>query len=207
MVIRISRLVLRLLVLLLAIAAVAALGFFAWQLATGPVSVAWLNPYIERQLSGERVVVEHRRHAGAPGARSAARAHARPACGCSDPDGRLLSELPEVEIGLSTSAMLLEGAIAVRRIEATAPSLMLTRREDGSIGFDDESASADAADFDHRLAARRVPGCRQTSAERWGHTSRRSGSSAASSVLDDRKVGRTLRARDAELSIARLAIA
>ena len=201
MVIRISRLVLRLLILLLAIAAVTA-GFFAWRLATGPVSVAWLNPYIERQLSGERVIValeDTQLRLGRDQLLELTATGVR----VRDRDGRLLSELPEVEIGLSTSAMLLEGAIAVRRIEAAAPSLMLTRREDGSIGFDDDSASADASDFDISLvlADFLMPA---DSAERWGRIEeiRILGGEL---VLNDRKVGRRLRARDAELRIARLA--
>jgi hypothetical protein len=198
---RISRLVLRLLTLLLAIAAVT-VGFLAWQLATGPVSVAWLNPYIERQLSGDRVIVELEDTQLRLGhdqllelTATGVRVH--------DRRGRLLSELPEVEVGLSTSAMLLEGALAVRRIEAAAPSLMLTRREDGSTGFDDQSAEAGATDFDLGLVLTDflMPA---DSAERWGHIEeiRFFGGEL---VLDDQKVGRTLRARDAELRMARLA--
>jgi Protein of unknown function/AsmA-like C-terminal region len=201
LVIRISRFVLRLLTLLLAIAAVTA-GFLVWQLATGPVSVAWLNPYLERQLSGDRVVVELEDTQLRMGRDQLLELTAT-GVRVRDRHGRLLSELPEVEIGLSTSAMLLEGVIAVRRIEAAAPSLMLTRREDGSIGFEDESASAGTTDFDIGLvlADFLMPA---DSAERWGHIEeiRIYGGEL---VLDDRKVGRTLRARDAELRIARLA--
>ncbi|MGH6896483.1 MAG: AsmA-like C-terminal domain-containing protein [Geminicoccaceae bacterium] len=201
MAIRISRFLLRLLTLLLTIAAVAA-GFLAWKLTTGPVSVAWLNPYVERQLSGDRVVVDlddTQVRLGGDQLLELTAIGVR----VRDPQGRLLSELPKVEIGLSTSALLREGAIAVRRIEAAAPSLLLTRREDGSIGFDDGSASVAATDFDIGLvlADFLMPADR---AERWRHIEeiRIAGGEL---VLDDRKVGRTLHARDAELRIARLA--
>ncbi|MGH6905427.1 MAG: DUF3971 domain-containing protein, partial [Geminicoccaceae bacterium] len=200
MVTRISRLVLRLLALLLAIAAVTA-GFLAWQLATGPVSVAWLNPYLERQLSGPRVVVELEDTQLRLGRDQLLELTAT-GVRVRDRHGRLLSELPEVEIGLSTSAMLLEGRIAVRRIESAAPSLVLTRREDGSIGFEDESA-AGSTDFDIGLVLADFlkPA---DSAQRWGHIEeiRIFGGEL---VLNDRKAGRTLRAREAELRLGRLA--
>ena len=198
--IRVSRLVLRLLALLLAIAAVA-IGFLAWRLATGPVSVAWLNPYLERALSGERAVVDLDDTQVRLGGDQLLQLTAI-GVEVRDPRGRLLSELPEVEIGLSTSA-LLQGALAVRRVEAAAPSLMLTRRADGSIGFhDDPDRGSEAAGVDLAAVLADLVAS-EDGTERWGDLEelRIAGGEL---VLDDRRLGRTLRARDAELSVVRV---
>jgi len=198
--IRLSRLLLRLLALLLAMAAVAA-GFVAWQLATGPVSVAWLNPYIERELSGDRAVVDLEDTQVRLGGE---RLLELTAIGVQvrDPNGRLLSELPEVEIGLSTSALLLQGALAVRRIEAAAPRLVLTRRADGSIGFDDDPDRASGATGVDLAALLAGLVASEDAAERWGDLEvlRIAGGEV---VLEDRGLGRVLRARNAELSVVR----
>lgn len=200
MVIRISRIALRLLAVLLALAAVAG-GFFAWLLLSGPVSLPWLTPYLERELSNHSAVVaidDTQLRLGKDRSLDLIAAGVR----VSDSRDRLMSKLPEVEIGLSTSAMLLEGAIAVKRIEATAPSLMLTRREDGSIGFGDEGRPTDATGVDISSLLTNLL-ISSESTERWGHLEeiRISGGEL---VLDDRTFGRTLGARDANLRIARL---
>jgi hypothetical protein len=199
LVIRISKVLARLLALLIAGAAVA-LGFFAWLLLNGPVSVAWLTPYLERELSKERVVVtivSSQLRLGQDQSLDLLALGVR----VSDPRGRLLSELPEIEIGLSTSAMLMEGAVAVSRIEATAPTLALTRREDGSIGFDDDPrGDPDATQFDLGLLLADVLTSADSAGKcRYLEEIRVSGGEL---VLDDRALGRTLRARDAELAIA-----
>jgi Protein of unknown function/AsmA-like C-terminal region len=198
--IRLPRLVLRLLALLLAIAAVAA-GILAWRLATGPVSVAWLNPYLERALSGERAVVDlqdtHVRLGGDQLLQlTAIGVEVR------DPRGRLLSELPEIEIGLSTSG-LLQGALAVRRVEVAAPSLMLTRRADGSIGFhDDPDGGSEGAGVDLAVMLADLVAS-EDGTERWGDVEelRIAGGEV---ILEDRRLGRTFRARNAELSVLRV---
>ena len=139
MILRVSKLLVRVLVLLVAVVALA-LGFFAWLLMSGPVSVAWLTPHIERELSSETVAVDiddTQLRLGEDQSLNLSAIGVR----VRDPDGRLLSELPEVEIGLSTSALLFERRIALRRIDAVAPTLLLTRREDGSIGFARRSTS------------------------------------------------------------------
>jgi hypothetical protein len=197
LVIGVSRFVLRLLAPARAIAA-ATVGLSAWLLLSGPVSLPWLTPYLERELSSENAIVdiddtqvrlsEHRLlELTANGAR------------VRDLDGQLLSELPEVAVGLSTSAMLLEGALALTRIEVAAPRLILTRREDGSIGFGDAGRTADAPEFDMRsLVADFLRSVE--SVDRW-HYLEEMRISGGDLVLEDRKLGRTLRARNAELSL------
>jgi hypothetical protein len=100
-----------------------ALGFSVWLLMAGPVSVAWLTPYLERELTTATVSVDiedtqlrlgedHSLDLRAIGV------HVR------DPNGRLLGELPEVDIGLSTSALLFERRIAIAD-RCVAPALTL----------------------------------------------------------------------------------
>jgi hypothetical protein len=198
LVIRASKLLARLLVLLLAGAAVA-VGAFAWLLSTGPVSVAWLNPYIEKELSAGPAVVQiedSQLRLGDDRLLDLTAIGVR----VSNRDGKLLGELPEVEIGLNTSALLLERAVAVRRIAASAPTLRLTRREDGSIGFDDEGIAA-AGDFDLGLLLADLLSTAE-STERWGHLEEVS-MSGGRLLLEDRSVGRTLQARNARLRVLR----
>ncbi|HZA66946.1 MAG TPA: AsmA-like C-terminal domain-containing protein [Geminicoccaceae bacterium] len=195
MVIRISKILARLLALLVA-GALVALGFFAWLLLSGPVSVAWLTPYLERELGNESTVVaidDTRLRLGRDRSLDLLALGVR----VSGRDGRLLSELPEVEIGLSTSAMLLDGAVALRRIEASAPSLVLTRREDGSIGFGGDPERTARFDLGSLLADVLASA---EGAGKWRYLEeiRVTGGELG---LEDRTLGRTLRARNAELSI------
>jgi uncharacterized RDD family membrane protein YckC len=138
---RISRFLLRVLGLALAIAA-AGLSVCVWLLLSGPVSVPWLTPYLERAL-GDRATVaidDTRVRLGDDRLLELTAFGVR----VSDPDGRPVGELPEVAVRLSTSAMLLEGALALTRVEAATPRLILTRREDGSIGVGGQGQTADA---------------------------------------------------------------
>ena len=154
-----------------------------------------------RARSGEHLVVEIDDTPGAPGRRSTARAHRARRAGRRRPDGRLLGELPEVEIGLSTAALLFDGAVAVRQIAATAPSLKLTRREDGSIGFGDERDPAACGQVrSQRLLFAEFSGAPR-SPPRGGATSRKSGCPAASSCWRTGRSGALCRARNADLRI------
>lgn len=198
MVLRVSKLLLRSLLLLGALGLLV-VGLFAWLLLTGPVSVAWLTPYLERELSTERLMVDidqTRLRLGEDQSLdlSAVGVHVR------DADGRLLSELPAVEIGLSTSAMLLERRIAIRRIDAVAPSLTLIRRSDGSIGLHERRDGADADPFDigFVLTEFLVPSERREVSSYLQHIRFAGGEL----TLQDQGRGRSLHARDAELIIA-----
>jgi uncharacterized protein YhdP len=202
LIIRVSKLLVRVLVLLAAVASLA-LGFFAWLLLSGPVSVAWLTPYLEKELSSADVTVaidDTQLRLGEDRSLDLSAIGVR----VRDPEGRLLSELPEVRIALSMSALLLERRIAVTRIDAVAPTLTLTRRVDGSIGFARTAAEIDASRLDigtplvRFLTSRRE--ATQTSA--YLEHIRFSGGEL---IVEDQTLGRTLRARDAELNIDFLA--
>jgi uncharacterized protein YhdP len=198
LILRVSKLLLRTLLLLVAVALLA-VGLFAWLLWTRPVPVAWLTPHLERELSTERVNVEIDETQLRLGEDrslnlSAVGVHVR------DADGRLLSDLPAVEIGLSTSALLLDGRIAIRRIEAHGPTLRLIRRADGSIGLHERPDQGDADRFDigalvADFLTSAEPGEKRSYLEHIGF-------SGGELILEDQRRGRALRAREAELNIA-----
>ena len=119
----------------------------------------------------------------------------------SGEDGALLAELPEVEVGLSLRA-LLRGMIAVARLEATAPHLVLLRREDGSIGL---QGGADADQAGGRIelgplvaALLRPP----DPGDRVGYFERLEVVGGRLTLADQRS-GQRLEARDAELVLLR----
>jgi Protein of unknown function/AsmA-like C-terminal region len=202
LILRVSKLLVRVLVLLVAVVALA-LGFFVWLLMTGPVSVAWLTPYLERELSTETASVEID---GTEVRLSADQALDLTAVGVRvrDREGRLLGELPEVEVGLSTSALLFDRRIAISRIDAVAPTLILARREDGSIGFGrSPSDQPDVDQFD--VGAVLVPILTRSAAAGAPAYLEHIRFSGGELILEDQTVGRTLNARDAELNVDFLA--
>ena len=199
MILRVSKLLVRVLVLLVAVVSLA-VGFFAWLLMAGPVSVAWLTPRIERELSSEAAAVDiddTQMRLGEDQSLELRAVGVR----VRDQEGRLLGELPEIEIGLSTSALLFERRIAVRRIDAVAPTLTLTRREDGSIGFARRSTSdqPDAGGFD--VGAVLVPFLTSSEAPDASAYLEHVRFSGGELILEDQILGRTLKAGDAELNI------
>jgi uncharacterized protein YhdP len=109
--------------------------------------------------------------------------------------------LPEVEVGLSLLA-LLRGMVAVARLEASAPHLVLLRREDGSIGL---QSGADGDQAGPQVQLGRLvtallrppdPGDRAAYFERLEIVGGRL------SLVDERS-GQRLEARDAELVVVR----
>jgi Protein of unknown function/AsmA-like C-terminal region len=198
LILRVSKLLVRVLILLVAVVSLA-VGFFAWLLMTGPVHVAWLTPYLERELSTEALSVDikdaqlrlgedHALDLTAVGVR------------VRDREGRLLGELPEVEVGLSTSALLFERRIAISRIDAVAPTLILTRRKDGSIGFGrSPSDQSDVDRFD--IGALLVPILTRSEAGGAPAYLEHIRFSGGELILKDQVLGRTLNARDAELNV------
>jgi hypothetical protein len=197
---RVSKLLARMLLLLVAVAALA-LGCFVWLLMAGPVSVAWVTPYIERELSTEDLSVDiddTQLRLGEDQSLDLSAIGVR----VRDRDGRLLGALPEVEIGLSTSALLFERRIAIRRIDAVAPTLTLVRREDGSIGFARVSEASGASNVDLHAVLDFLTDPKANGAAAHLEHIRFSGGEL---ILEDQTLGRTLRARDAELNIDFLA--
>ena len=197
-----SHRLLRLLAVLVT-ALTAAIALFAWRIASGPVALDWLTPYIADALGDQKEGIQVT--VGATELRLSddidlvelvvvdVRARGR--------DGRLLAELPEVEVSLSLRA-LLRGMIAVARLEATAPHLVLLRREDGSIGLQggaDTDQTAGRIELGPLVAALLRPpdpGARAAYFERLEVIGGRL-------TLADQLSGQRLEARDAELVLLR----
>lgn len=109
----------------------------AWRMSTGPVSLAFLAPYLEETLN-----------AGRPGARvdlsgaelvwgGLGRTLEVRAQGVRlvRAGGQVALDLPEMSLGLSAGA-LVSGTLAPTRIELIAPRLHLLRRTDGSLSVE-----------------------------------------------------------------------
>lgn len=180
-----------------------AISLFAWRIASGPLALGWLTPYIAEALSddGERIRVAvggtELRLSDDVDLLELVLVDVR----ATGEDGGLLVELPEVEVGLSPRA-LLRGMIAVARLEATAPHLVLLRREDGSIGL---QGGADADQIGGRIelgplaaALLRPP----EQGEPAGYFERLE-VIGGRLTLADRRSGQRLEARDAELVLLR----
>jgi uncharacterized protein YhdP len=133
------------------------------RLSTGPVALDWLQPRIERALApddgkvavrAERVELrlnQERRSLELVGVD--VRYIADPT---SDPASRPFLTFPEVEITLSVEAFLKHGMIAASYIKAKAPSLVVKRNDDGSVGLysdlgEDGTDDMDFGDFLRRF--------------------------------------------------------
>ena len=110
------------------------------------VSVAWLTPYLRARQHRALIVdidqTELRLGEDRALDLRAVGVHVR------DPDGRLLGASPAVGSVSARRPLLLEQRIAVRRIDAVAPSPTLIRRPDGSIGLHEQSDGGEANSFD-----------------------------------------------------------
>ena len=116
-----------------------------------------------------------------------------------DPNGRLLGELPEVEIGLSTSALLFERRIAVRRIDAVAPS------PDAHPACRMAASACMSSPMSPKPTPSTSARCSPISSPNRKHAEHPSHLehirfSGGELILQDQTRGRTLRARDAELN-------
>ncbi|MGH6920153.1 MAG: DUF3971 domain-containing protein, partial [Geminicoccaceae bacterium] len=178
-----------------------AISLFAWRIASGPLPLGWLTPYIAEALSDEgegiRVAV------GATELRLSDEVDLLELVvvdvRATGQDGALLVELPELELGLSLRA-LLRGMIAVARLEATAPHLVLLRREDGSIGLQGGGEQARGQiDLGPLVAALLGP---PDPADRTGYFERLEVLGGRLTLADQRS-GQRLEARDAELVLLR----
>lgn len=187
----------RLLGLLAAIGAVA-VAFVVWLLFSGPISLAWLTPYLEDALAEGMPVgaIEIDATALRLGADRlpefvALGVHGR------GPDGRLTFQLSEIEIGLSAAALLGRGMVAVERLEARAPRLYLTRRADGSIGLGgvEQGDGRDQLDLAILLSEFLQP---SEPGDAWSYVEQIR-ISGGSFVFEDRLRGETLEGRDAEV--------
>jgi uncharacterized protein YhdP len=178
-----------------------AVALFAWRIASGPLALDWLTPYVADALSSddgrirvaiggtelrlsddidlvELVVVDVR---------------------VTGEDGRPAARLPEIEIALSLRA-LLGGMVAVARLEATSPHLVLIRRDDGSIGLRGTEADEASGQVDMRHLARQMLGGDPNDRASYFEELRIFGGSL---TLVDQRTGHRLRARQAELVLMR----
>ena len=114
-------------------------------------------------------------------------------------DSELAARLPELEVGLSLRA-LLRGMVAVARLEATSPHLVLTRRDDGSIGLRGTEADEASGQVDIRYLARQLLGSGPDDRASYFEELEIFGGSL---TLVDQRTGHRLRARQAELVLMR----
>ncbi|ABC22837.1 YhdP family protein [Rhodospirillum rubrum] len=118
----------------------ALLAFFGWRLEQGPLSLSLLTPYIEDALADPEgdfeVVID--------GTELAWGGWQRPlnlrvvGVVVRDADHRLIARLPMVAVTLAPRA-LLDGEVALRRVEILSPSLHITRLESGEISLGGEA--------------------------------------------------------------------
>ncbi|MSO81528.1 MAG: hypothetical protein EXQ97_07990 [Alphaproteobacteria bacterium] len=134
-------------------------GFAAWQLGRGPVSLDFLTPYIEDELTAPDAPAHVRLGrtvllwAGIDRALDVRVIDLR----LVGADGRVFASVPEASVRFSLRA-LLAGVIAPTEIELLGPRLKVVRREDGTVdlGIDhgvegDEAADGEAAAVIARL--------------------------------------------------------
>jgi hypothetical protein len=182
------------------IIAIAALGA---RLATGPIQLTWLAPYVERALApaDQRVRVEVRDaqlRLGEDRVVELVGLDVR----AEGPGGELLVELPELEVGISLRALLRRGMLAPTSLQARAPRLVLARSEDGTIDLRGLTAGEQAPrgelDIDALLAA-----LLSVDPSRPLSYLDRLVISGGQLVLQDRVTDHTIMARGAELTVSR----
>jgi hypothetical protein len=189
--------------LILASAAVA-LILVVWRLASGPISLQPLTPYIERALTAEGGAL--RAEVGDTAMRlSAERGIELVALDVrwTDPNGEVPIALPEVRVDLSLRALLFDGVLAPTRLDAEAPRLVLVRDEQGGIGL--ASLAGQHSQPATPLGVQRLikplltePDPREPLS--YVQTVHITGGEM---VLDDRITGRSLRADAADLTLSR----
>ncbi|HSA80816.1 MAG TPA: AsmA-like C-terminal domain-containing protein [Geminicoccaceae bacterium] len=199
---RISHAAFRLSAALMAIIiiAIAALGA---RIATGPIQLAWLTPYVERALApaDQRVRVEvgdAQLRLGDDRVVELVGLDVR----ATGPGGESLVELPEVEVGISLRALLRRGMLAPTSLQARAPRLLLARDEDGTIDLGaltaGERAPRGELDINALLAA-----LFSTDTNRPLSYLDRLVISGGELILQDRVTNHTIMARGAELTVSR----
>ena len=202
MVRRISHALFRLLVALTALAIIALAGLGA-RLAAGPIQLTWLAPSIERALApaDQRVRVAVRdaqlrlgndRVLELVGLDMQIKA----------PDGEVLLELPEIEVGISLRALLVHRMFAATSLQATAPRLVLARTEDGAVGLRGLAANGQAPRGRIELDALIAALLSVDSSRPLSYLDRLE-ISGGQLILEDRVTDHTIMARAAALSFGR----
>jgi uncharacterized protein YhdP len=177
-----------------------AVSLFAWRIASGPLTLDWLTPYLADALSSDdgriRVVIggTELRLSDDIDLVELVAVDVR----VTGEAGELVARLPEIEVSLSLRA-LLGGMVAVARLEATSPHVLLIRRTDGSIGLrGTEADEAGQVDIQH-LARQLLGGDPDDRASYFEQLQIFGGSL----TLADQRTGHRLRARAAELVLMR----
>jgi AsmA-like C-terminal region/Protein of unknown function len=123
-----------------AIIIIAALGA---RLAVAPIQLTWLAPYLERALApGDRRIKIEIQNAGVRLGEHRVVELVGAGVRARGPDGEVLIDLPEIQIGISLRALLWHGMLAPASLEAKAPLLILTRNQAGSIGLSGSATGA-----------------------------------------------------------------
>lgn len=135
----------------------------AWRLASGPISLGFLSPYIEQALKSETAGYAVRfddtilTWAGWRRTLDVRIVNVR----AMTSDGNVLATVPELSVSLSVAAMV-RGLVAPRSVELYRPTLHLTRHADGSFdlaaGSGGDEAGALVATLVSRLSVAPDPG-------------------------------------------------
>ncbi len=127
---------LRVMVWLLVCAGLTA-GIVLGRLNSGPVTVDWMKPRVEEALTPGNS--DFKVHVGRTELRLDDNRRTIELVGSDvrymTADNRPFLSFPEVTVALSVEAFLKHGLIAASRVGATAPSLRLTKNEDGIVGL------------------------------------------------------------------------
>jgi len=119
--------------------------FSAWKLSSGPISLAFLTPYIENTLAAFHNTLRVRLDdtiltwAGWERTLDIRVLNVR----VLGEDGSLIARVPELSMSLSPKAMI-KGMVAPKSIEMFRPSLKMVRHRDGTleVGFNTESPAS-----------------------------------------------------------------
>jgi len=179
------------------------LAIVLWRLASEPISLDRLTPYLQAALNPDdaRLTVE------------VGRTQAQLTDGGIElvvldvrgigPSGEPVFALPEVEVDLSLRALFVRGMLAPVRLAADAPSMTLLRRRDGSIGLGGMVAAAPQAegfDIGAMIATRLMAPAKTDQPLSYLEQVRLSGGEV---TLEDRISGGRLSAQDAALVLSR----
>ncbi|MCW8914827.1 MAG: DUF3971 domain-containing protein [Magnetovibrio sp.] len=123
----------------------------AWRLASGPVSISFLTPYIENALSevhkdAVKLAVDDTILTWAGWERTLDIRIVN--LKTSLPTGEVIATVPEVSVSLSAKA-LVEGTVAPRSIEFFGPSVNVVRHHDGhfALGLEAQDATSGSSDI------------------------------------------------------------
>ncbi len=144
MVLRISHLLFRIVAVVVA-SAVVAIAALGGRLVLGPIQLTWLAPSLARAITPpDRAFKIEIQNAGVRLGQHRVIELVGDGVQAKGPDGEVLIDLPEIQIGISLRALIWHFMLAPASLEARAPLLILTRNQAGTIGLSGLRAEADA---------------------------------------------------------------